>query len=555
MEETTMDYTFHRMDTQGFYKLDIPEKLNMARLIVDYWAEHGRGEDVAIYYEDQKITYQALKELTDSFANALHKLGVSKGDRYLIRTPNQPEYQISFLGGQKIGAAPIPTNTMLREYELEHIINNSEAVAVITTTRYTEAIENIRPKCKTLKHVIVVGETQGDQISFEQIMREAKGVPPYVETLKDDQAYFLYTSGTTGPPKGVVHGHRFIIGAGDPIGKYTMGLDRGDICGGPTALTWMYALGHNFLFAFRWGVSTAIYSDERFDPERAYEFIERFKITIFAGTPTIYRMMLAVKDAEKKYDTRSLKYCLSSGEPLLAETWREWMRRFNVKIIDSMGQTEAHEFCTTQTSLPVKVGSMGKPLPGIEVAIVNDKGEQLPPGEMGHLAMRTDHPGLFLEYFKMPEQMKEVALPNNWYDTKDLATMDEDGYFWYGSRSDDIMTFHGYRISPAEVETALQEHEAVLESGVAGFSDPDKGDKLKAWVVLHEGYEPTPELAKNLQDFVKNTIAPYKYPREIEFIKELPKTSSGKILRRELRRWEKGSSLKGRRIKGNSPIR
>jgi acyl-coenzyme A synthetase/AMP-(fatty) acid ligase len=539
MEETNMDYTFHRMDTQGFYKLDIPEKLNMARLIVDYWAEHGRGEDVAIYYEDKKITYQALKDLTDSFANALHNLGASKGDRYLIRTPNQPEHQISFLGGQKIGAVPIPTNTMLREYELEHIINNSEAVAVITTTKYTEAIENIRPKCKTLKHIIVVGETQGDQISFEQIMKEGEGVPPHVETHKDDQAYFLYTSGTTGPPKGVVHGHRFIVGAGDPIGKYTMGLDRGDICGGPTALTWMYALGHNFLFAFRWGVSTAIYSDERFDPERAYEFIERFKITIFAGTPTIYRIMLAVKDAEKKYDTRSLKYCLSSGEPLLAETWREWMRRFNVKIIDSMGQTEAHEFCTTQTSLPVKVGSMGKPLPGIEVAIVNDKGEQLPHGEMGHLAIRTDHPGLFLEYFKMPEQMKEVALPNNWYDTKDLATVDEDGYFWYGSRSDDIMTFHGYRISPAEVETALQEHESVLESGVAGFSDPDIGDKLKAWVVLHEEYEPTPELAKELQEFVKNTIAPYKYPREIEFIKELPKTSSGKILRRELRRWEK----------------
>lgn len=539
MEETKMDYTFHRMDTQGFYKLDIPEKLNMARLIVDYWAEHGRGEDVAIYYEDQKITYQELKDLTDSFANALHNLGVSKGNRYLIRTPNQPEYQISFLGGQKIGAVPIPTNTMLREYELEHIINNSEAVAVITTTKYTEAIENIRPKCKTLKHIIVVGETQGDQISFEQIMRDGKGVPPHVETLKDDQAYFLYTSGTTGPPKGVVHGHRFIVGAGDPIGKYTMGLDRGDICGGPTALTWMYALGHNLLFAFRWGVSTAIYADERFDPERAYEFIERFKITIFAGTPTIYRIMLAVKDAEKKYDTNSLKYCLSSGEPLLAETWREWMRRFNVKIIDSMGQTEAHEFCTTQTSLPVKVGSMGKPLPGIEVAIVNDKGEQLPPGEMGHLALRTDHPGLFLEYFKMPEQMTEVALPNNWYDTKDLATVDEDGYFWYGSRSDDIMTCRGYRISPAEVETALQEHEAVLESGVAGASDPEMGDKVKAWVVLHEGFDRTPEMAKTLQDHVKATIAPFKYPRAIEFIEELPKTSSGKILRRELRRWEK----------------
>ncbi len=534
-----LDENYSRMDSNGFYKLDLPQNLNMARLIVDYWVEQGRAKDVAIYYKDQKITYLELKDLTDRFANALHKLGVSKGDRYIIRTPNLPEYQVSFLGGQKIGAVPIPTNTMLREGELEHIINNSETVAVITTDKYIQAIENIRSKCKTLKHIIVVGETEGDQLSFEQMLKDGEGEPPYVETHKDDQAYFLYTSGTTGPPKGVVHGHRFIIGAGDPIGKFNMGLERGDICGGPTALTWMYALGHNFLFALRWGVSTVIYSDERFNSERAYEFIQKYKITIFAGTPTIYRMMLAVKDAEKIYDTSSLKYCLSSGEPLLAETWREWMRRFNVKILDSMGQTEAHEFCTTQTALKVKIGSMGKPLPGIEMAIINEKGERLPPGEMGHLALRRDHPGLFLEYFKMPEQMEEVFFPNNWYDTKDLAYMDEDGYFWYGSRSDDIMTCHGYRISPAEVETALQEHEAVLESGVAGVVDPEMGEKVKAWVVLHEGHEPTQDLARALQDHVKATIAPYKYPREVAFLEELPKTSSGKILRRELRRWEK----------------
>jgi len=539
MKPHKMDETFQRMDSKGFFRLEIPEKLNMARLVVDFWAHHGRGQDVAIYYKDQQITYQDLKDMTDCFANAMHRLGISKGDTYLIRTPNQPEYMVSFLGGQKIGAVPIPTSTMLREYELEHIINNSEAVAVITTSSYIEAIENIRSKCETLKHVIVIGETQGDQISYADLLKEDAGSPPFVETHKDDPSYFLYTSGTTGAPKGVVHGHRFIIGAGDPIGKFTMGLEKGDICGGPTALTWMYALGHNFLFAFRWGVATAIYADERFDSERAYEFIQNYKITIFAGTPTIYRMMLAVKNAEEKYDTRSLKYCLSSGEPLLAETWREWKRRFGVKIIDSMGQTEAHEFCTTQTQLPVKIGSMGKPLPGIEVAIVNDKGERLPPGEMGHLAIRADHPGLFTEYFKMPEQMKEVSLPNNWYDTKDLAHMDEDGYFWYGARSDDIMTCHGYRISPADVETALQEHEAVLESGVAGVVHPEMGEKVKAWVILHDGSNPTPELAKELQDHVKATIAPYKYPREIEFLKELPKTSSGKILRRELRRWDK----------------
>lgn len=539
MKPENLDETFQKMDSKGFYRLEITEKLNMARLVVDYWAQHGRAQDVAIYYQDQKITYQDLKELTDRFANAMHRLGISKGDTYLIRTPNQPEYMVSFLGGQKIGAVPIPTSTMLREYELQHIINNSEAVAVVTTHNYIEAIENIRPKCKTLKHVIVIGETSGDQISYEDFLKVEAESLPYVETRKDDPSFFLYTSGTTGAPKGVVHGHRFIIGAGDPIGKFTMGLEKGDVCGGPTALTWMYALGHNFLFAFRWGVATAIYADERFNPEKAYEFIEKFKITIFAGTPTIYRMMLAVKDAEKKYHTLSLKYCLSSGEPLLAETWRQWMKRFGVKIIDSMGQTEAHEFCTTQTQLPVKIGSMGKPLPGIEVAIVNDKGERLPPGEMGHLAIRRDHPGLFTEYFKMPEQMQEVSMPNNWYDTKDLAYMDEDGYFWYGARSDDIMTCHGYRISPADVETALQEHPAVLESGVAGVMDPETGEKVKAWVVLHDGVSPTPELAKELQAHVKATIAPYKYPREIEFLKELPKTSSGKILRRELRRWDK----------------
>jgi acyl-coenzyme A synthetase/AMP-(fatty) acid ligase len=530
------------MVSQGFYKLDIPEELNMARLIVDYWAEEGgRAGDVAVYHLDQKITYGDLKDLTDRFANALYQLGLRKGDRYLIRTPNCPEYMVAFLGGQKIGAVPIPTNPMLREYEITHILNNSEAVAAVTTFDLVESIENIRPKCPALKHVICIGEPSGGErgyVKYSDMLRIGAGAPPFVATHKDDPAYFLYTSGTTAGPKGVVHAHRFIIGAGDPIGRFTMGLERGDICGGPTALTWMYALGHNFLFTFRWGTATAIWPDKRFDAQRAFEFIERYKLNLFVGTPTVYRHMLAVKDAEHKYDLSTLKYCLSSGEPLLAETVREWTRRFGVRTIDSMGQTEAHEFCTSQTNLALKVGSMGKPLPGIEVAIVDDNGQRLPPGEIGHLAIRKDHPGLCLEYFKMPETMKEVSLPDNWYDTKDLATMDEDGYFWYCARSDDIMTCRGYRISPAEVENALQAHKAVLEAGVAGAPDREMGEKVKAWVVLHQGHEPSPELAEELKQHVKTVIAPYKHPQEIDFVAELPKTSSGKILRRELRRIE-----------------
>ncbi len=285
-----------------------------------------------------------MKEQTDSFAYALHKLGISKGDRYIIRCPNRPEFQIGFLGGQKIGAVPIPTNEMLREYELEYIIKNSGAIAAIVTAEAVEAIENIASQCETLKYIIVIGDAKEGRYSFAEFLKEDGKKLAFVETFKDDPAFFLYTSGTTGPPKGVVHGHRFIIGAGDPIGKFTMGLEKGNICGGPTALTWMYALGHNFLFSLRWGVSTAIYSDERFDAKKAFEFIQKYKLTLFTGTPTIYKRMLLVKDVETKYDISSLKTCLSSGEPLLAETWREWESRFGLKIQDCIGQTEAHEF-------------------------------------------------------------------------------------------------------------------------------------------------------------------------------------------------------------------
>jgi len=532
---TVSSKSLNRMATQGFFDIRVPAQINMARLTVDFWAENGRGQDVAIYYEDQKITYQQLKEQTDSFAYALHKMGISKGDRIIIRCPNRPEYQIGFLGGLKIGAVPIPTNEMLRENELEYIIKNSGAVAAIATVGNIATIENIASRCKTLKHIIVIEDSTEGKHSFAELLKEDGTKLPFIETLKDDPAFFLYTSGTTGSPKGVVHGHRFIIGAGDPIGKFTMGLEKGDICGGPTALTWMYALGHNFLFSLRWGVSTAMYADDRFDPVKAFQFIETYKLTLFTGTPTIYKRMLTIKGAENTYDISSLKTCLSSGEPLLAETWREWESRFGLKILDCLGQTEAHEVCTAQNHQKVKIGSFGTPLPGIEMAIVDKKGEKLPINELGHLVINKEHPGLFLEYFQMPDRMKEVFIPNGWYDTKDLAYMDEDGYFWYGSRSDDIMTCSGYRISPFEVQTALQEHPAVLESGVTQVLDSQEKDIVKAWVVLHAGYNPSQELAKELQDFVKKTIAPYKYPREIEFISELPKTSNGKILHRKLR--------------------
>jgi acyl-coenzyme A synthetase/AMP-(fatty) acid ligase len=536
------DWTFfQKMTQQGFFKLDVPEELNMARLIVDWWAEvGGRADDVAIYDEDRTITYGQLKELTDAFASAFYKLGVRKGDKFVLRVRNCPEYMVAFLGGQKIGAVPIPVNPMLREYEVSYIAQNSDSVAIVTNSDMTDFVEKIRPEWPTLKHVILLDEAKPGYLSYDRLMAESAGSkPPFISTSKDDPAYYLYTSGTTAGPKGVVHAHRFIIGAGDPIGKFTMALERGDITSGPTALTWMYALGHSFLFSFRWGTSVAIWRDQRFDVERAFQFAEKYKLTHFVGTPTIYRFMIQYPDAETKFDLSHLKYFLSSGEPLLEHTARELTKRFGVRCVDSMGQSEAHEFVTSQTHIPVKIGSMGRPLPGIEVGIVDDDGNLVPPNEIGHLAIRRNHPALFLEYFKMPETQKEVMLPNNWYDTKDLATMDEDGYLWYVSRSDDIMTSRGYRISPAEVENALCKHTSVLEAGVAGVFDPEAGEKIKAWVVLKSGNQGSDQLAEELIAHVKNTIAPYKHPHLIEFVEELPKTTSGKILRKDLRKAER----------------
>jgi acyl-coenzyme A synthetase/AMP-(fatty) acid ligase len=525
-----------KLMSQGFFSLDIPEEVNMAHYTVDFWAAHGRSEEVAIYNGDETITYGQLKDMTDALAFSLDKLGIGKGDRVILRTPNIPEFPMVFLALHKIGAVPIPTNIMFREYEFKFICENSEAVAIVSTEEHIDFIEKFHRDSEKLKHVITIGTTRGDQISFAEMIEKGKGkTPPEVRTSKDDPAFFLYTSGTTGPPKGVVHCHRWLIGTGDPLGKFVLDLQPSDVVGGPTPLTWMYALGCNFLYPFRWGASTAMYTDDRFNPERAFEFIEKYKITAFTGSPTIFRMMLAVKNAEKRYDTSSLRYCTSSGEPLLAHTWKEWKKRFGVTILDCMGQTECHIFCSTQLNVPVKIGSMGKPPAGIEVAIVSAEGEVLPVGETGTLAISADYPGLFKEYFKTPELTEEVWMPNGWYDTKDLAYMDADGYFWYVSRSDDIMTCYGYRISPADVETALQEHPAVLESAVAGIKDPEAGEKVKAWIVLNDGYEGSPDLAKQLQDHVKSTIAPYKYPREIEFLSELPKTVTGKMLRRQLR--------------------
>lgn len=536
-ETYALDKTFFQMDSQGFFSLNVPERLNMGKLVVDDWVQRGRANCAAIYSGDKQISFGGLKELTNRFGNALKGLGVAKGDRFVVWLPNAPEFMVSMIAGAKIGAVPIPSNILLRERELEHIVNHSESKIMVVDGARFEVAEGIKKKCPTLKHIIAIGQRPAGGIWYEDAMMKASPALVPEDTHKDDPAFMMYTSGTTGEPKGVVHAHRWIMGTGDPIGKFALGFEKGDISGGPSPLTFMYALGDLCFYSFRWGTATAIFP-WKFDAEQAFNYLEKHRITIFNGVPTIYRMMLAVKDAESKYKLGSLRRCISSGEPLPAETHREWKERFGHSIIDCLGQTESHIFISAQIALRHRPGSMGKPLPTVEVSVVDDEGESIKAGEVGNLAIRWDYAGLMKGYYKDPERTRAVRLPNNWYNTKDLARCDEDGYFWYVSRSDDVIISAGYRISPAEVESALLGHRAVLESAVVASPDPVRGHCVKAFVVLKNSYSPSEALAQELQDHVKSLIAPFKYPRKIEFASELPKTSSGKILRRELRKSE-----------------
>jgi acyl-coenzyme A synthetase/AMP-(fatty) acid ligase len=272
----------------------------------------------------------------------------------------------------------------------------------------------------------------------------------------------------------------------------------------------------------------------RFDAETTLEFIQRYRVSVFSAVPTIYRMLLAIEDAEKRYDLSSVRLGNSAGEPLPQDTFEEVKRRFGFEIMDGLGQTESHIFLSNYPGQPVKPGSMGKALPGHVVAVLNESGEECPDGEVGELCLSTDDPGLTVGYRGMPERWNEV-IKGGWYYCKDFAYRDEDGYFWYVSRSDDIIVTRAYLVSPKEVEAAIMDHPSVLEAGVVGLPDPTIGQKVKAFVALKPGIEGSAELEEELKEMLKNNIAPYKAPREIEFVNELPKTATGKIMRRVLR--------------------
>jgi len=523
------------------WKWDIPKKYNIGYDCVDKHCITDKKNKVALYWEDgtgdsDKFTYLDMKRHTDKFGNVLRNLSFKKGDRYLLRLPNLPEFQISFLGGVKIGAVPIPSSVMFRSHEIEYRINDSKSKAVITTSKYVKEVNEIQKKCPSLEHIIIVDDAYGDQLSYHELMQEASRNLEIEQTNSEDMAFFCYTSGTTGNPKGAVHLHRWVPG-NDPSVLFWQNAKDDDILAHTGDLNWIFPLGNGFLYPWRHGFSTFIY-DGRFNPERWFELMEKYKISNLASVPTAYRMFITIKDPNEKYDLSSLKHCISAGEPLNPEVIKVWKKQFGLDIYDGIGMTEIMVYLSNFENMKIKPGSCGKPQPGKICDIVSHQGKILPQGEAGLLAVKQTDPGLFKEYWNKPDKTKE-SFKNGWFLTGDVLYKDEDGYYWFSGRDDDLIMAAGYRISPFEVESAIISHPEVLECAVVASPDKMRGVIVKAFVILHDKTHASEELVKDIQEHTKMVSAPYKYPREIEFVEELPKTQSGKIKRKELRELEK----------------
>ncbi|MFQ5681738.1 MAG: benzoate-CoA ligase family protein [Candidatus Binatia bacterium] len=509
-------------------RVDLPDLYNAATTFVDENIAQGRGNKTAIYYLDKQFTYQEVFERVNQTGNALRDLGVEIEQRVLLAVPDSPEFAFSFFGAIKIGAVPIPTNPWMKAGDYEYLLHDSRARVLIVHESSLPEVEKVRDRSRYLKHVIVVGKPKGKALSFESLVAKASGNLEAEPTRKDDVAWWGYTSGSTGFPKGAVHLQHDMVTITDLFVKPVLGMQENDICFSASKLFFSYGLGNSLYFPFRFGASSVLWP-ERPEPEKILQVIEKHHPTFFFSVPTLYARFLRV---EKKYDLSSLRICLSSGEPLPPSLFHQWKERFGLDLLDVVGSTEAtHDFLANRPG-KAKPGSSGEVTPAFEAKIVDEEGRELPAGKVGNLMVKGDSNSPY--YWNKHEQTQKT-MQGEWLKTGDTYYCDEEGYYWYCGRSDDMLKVGGLWVSPIEIENTLLEHPAVLEAAVTGHADQEGLIKPKAYILLKSEFQPSQQLKEELQSLVKNKLAPYKYPRQIDFVDELPKTVTGKIQRFKLR--------------------
>ncbi len=526
------------------FKWEVPEYYNFGFDVVDKWAED-RTKLALISIDrtgkhDRYHTFYDLSKASDRFANFLQKIGIKKGQSVLVILQSIPEWYIALIGMFKLGVIPIPGTVLLTSKDIEYRINRAEAIMVLTDLDHADSVEAAKAKCPTLKHMMLVDGKRAGWYNYDEEMHE---VSSYLDkekiekTRSKDPMLIYFTSGTTGHPKMVLHTHSYPLGH-EVTARFAQALTDKDLHWTASETGWAKAAWGKLFGQMIAGAAIIQWETPgRFDPDGLLKAMEKYGVTTFCAPPTVYRLLIQM-DLSKYH--LNLRHSMSAGEPLNPEVIRAWKKAFGLEIYDFYGQTETVCVLSNFPFMPIRYGSVGKPTPGHDVRIVDDDGKELGPDEEGNIALylgKIRPPGLFKEYWKDKEIMEKV-FRGEYYFTGDRGYKDKDGYFWFVGRDDDVIKSSGYRIGPFEVESSLIEHPAVAECAVVGAPDPKgvRGIVVKAFVVLAKGYKPSETLTEELQEHVKNTTAPYKYPRIIEYMDDLPKTISGKILRRELRK-------------------
>ncbi|MHA6260676.1 acyl-CoA synthetase MbcS [Sporosarcina sp. CAU 1771] len=484
--------------------------------------------------ERKEITYAELMNLSNKAANVFKENGLNKGDVILVMVPRLIESYVTYIGALKAGLVVIPSSEMLRASDIEYRLTHSDAKAIVAFSEFSDQFDEV----KNIENVqlFIVGEAMEGQVSLTNSMEEASIEFLAPETKSSDMAFLSYTSGTTGAPKGVVHTHGWGYAHLRTTGASWLGIEEGDVVWATAAPGWQKWIWTPFLSVLGSGATGIVY-DGKFDVESYLTLIRKYNVNVLCCTPTEYRFM-AADERLAEFDLSSIRSAVSAGEPLNREVIDIFEKHFSIQVRDGYGQTENTLLVGTMLGMEARPGSMGKPTPGNRVEIIDDLGNPVASGETGDIAVHVSTPALFKEYLGDPERTA-MQFRGEYYITGDRARIDEDGYYWFEGRGDDIIVSSGYTIGPFEVEDALVKHPAVRECAVVGSPDKVRGNIVKAFVVLKNSEEQkSPGLVKELQDHVKQLTAPYKYPREIEFLEELPKTASGKIMRVELRKKE-----------------
>ncbi|XP_036134630.1 acyl-coenzyme A synthetase ACSM3, mitochondrial [Molossus molossus] len=549
---TPQNFSDYESMKKGF-KLETPEYFNFAKDVLDQWTDVERAgkrpPNPALWWtsgsgEEVRWSFEELGSLSRKFANILTEAcALQRGERVLAILPRVPEWWLANVACLRTGTVLIPGTTQLTQKDILYRLQASQAKCIIASEAVALAADAVVAKCENLRSKLIVSENPRDGWGhLKEMMKHASDSHTCVETKHDETMTIYFTSGTTGAPKMTAHTHSS-FGLGLSVnGRFWLDLQPSDVMWNTSDTGWAKSAWSSVFSPWIQGACVFAHCLPEFEPTSILQILSTFPITVFCSVPTVYRMLVRSDMTSCKF--RSLKHCVTAGEPIGPEVSKQWRDKTGLDIYEGYGQTETVLICGNFKGMKIKPGSMGKPSPAFEVKILDANGNVLPPGQEGDIGLQVlpNQPvGLFTHYVDNPTKTAST-LRGNFYLTGDRGYIDEDGYFWFVARSDDIILSSGYRIGPFEVESALSEHPAVAESAVVSSPDPIRGEVVKAFIVLNPDYKSHGQerLKKEIQEHVKKTTAPYKYPRKVEFVQELPKTISGKIKRNELRKkeWE-----------------